>query len=81
MTKLKFLDCYEVTKQEKEMVSQESLFYDVVKLKDQDTIKQIENDERLKNESSNQYTPLPSKNAETAETSHGKLDIFCYLIS
>ena len=81
MTKLKFLDCYEVTKQEKEMISQESLFYDVVKLKDQDTIKQIENDERLKNESSNQYTPLPSKNAEADETSRVKLDIFCYLLS
>ena len=43
MNKLRFLDCYEVTKQEKEMISQESLFYDVVKLKDQDTIKKMEN--------------------------------------
>jgi hypothetical protein len=72
MNKLRFLDCYEVTKQEKEMISQESLFYDVVKLKDQDTIKQMENDEKFKNDSSNQYTPLPNQSPEATETSHGK---------
>ena len=74
MSKLKFLDCYEVTKQEKEMVSQESQFYDVVKLKDQDSMKQKDDNDLKKNDSSNQYTPLPNKNAETPETSQGKLN-------
>ena len=76
MNKLRFLDCYEVTKQEKEMISQESLFYDVVKLKDHDTIKQMENDEKFKNDSSNQYTPLPNQSPEASETSHGKYYFF-----
>jgi len=58
------------------MVSQESLFYDVVKLKDQDNLKQIDYEEKFRNDPSNQYTPLPSKNPEAAETSHGKSIIF-----
>ena len=70
MTKLRFLDSYEVTKQEKEMISQEALFYDVVKLKDHNLISEIEHSEDSKaSASSNQYTPLPNKNAEnTSET-------------
>ncbi|CAF0845076.1 unnamed protein product [Brachionus calyciflorus] len=59
---LKFLDCYEVTKTEREIVDRDSMFYEVVKA--EDTI-EINEEENLKNG----YTPLPEKNIE--ETPHG----------
>ena len=58
---LKFLDSYEVTGQERELVSKEGLFYD--------TIKYDENSEQQKNERTmaesdlrESYAPLPKEN-------------------
>lgn len=62
---LKFLDCYEVTKEEKEMILQDSLFYDVIKAKDSNRPKE-EYDE-----SSSNYTPLPNKPSKDDEKPQG----------
>lgn len=57
---LKFLDCYEVTAQEREMVSQDNLFFDVVKL----NVSSLPNDSP---ELDYQYSPLPNQKSEEAE--------------
>ena len=57
---LKFIDCYEVTPVERELLTKEELFYEVVKLEDSDANKKISSSP----EESNNYTPLPSKSGE-----------------
>lgn len=55
MKKLKFLDCYEVTKEERQMIADDSLFLDVVTLDE----KSNGNSRRKEEENaSDNYTPL-----------------------
>lgn len=57
MKKLKFLDCYEVTKEERQMIADDSQFHDVVKMDDE---KSNENASRRREEENgnDNYTPL-----------------------
>ena len=61
---LKFLDCYEVTAQEREMMSEDNLFFDVVKL----NVSSLPNNSPENyNDLDYQYTPLPNKNSDETE--------------
>jgi len=56
MKKLKFLDCYEVTKEERELIANDSLFLDVVTPDETNgSNSQLEEQKNSKNEN---YTPL-----------------------
>lgn len=74
---LKFLDSYEVTAIEREIVSKESSFYDVVSLK------VPENNNRNLSTSADKnsaYTPLPSKNSVEEEViPQSKLRIYWFV--
>lgn len=58
MKNLRFLDCYEVTKTERELSTKDSLFYDVVKLEQADDQKRSSQNE----DNTKGYTPLSKKN-------------------
>ena len=66
LSKLKFLDCYEITQYEKEMILKEALFYDVITYKDtaedstKPPLKSAKNDEA-------NYTPLPTPNDNNSQ--------------
>lgn len=65
LKQLKFLDCYEVTQQERDMVAKESLFYDVIKYQDSDpnSAKSADKQPSL----GDYYTPLPSQTKQGAD--------------
>ena len=69
---LKFLDCYEVTKQEKETILKDSLIHEVVTFKDEPS----SDDKPSRKQSSldKMYTPLPSSSKtgkiEEAQSKH-----------
>lgn len=70
MKNLKFLDCYEVTSVERELLAKEELFFEVVTLKESDTNKNLSSSP----ESNSGYTPLSNKSAEIENVvPHGNL--------
>lgn len=66
---LKFLDCYEVTREEKEMIRKDSLFYEVVKAKDDSKANNKESENVSKG-----YTPLPDKASESKKSEGDEIE-------
>lgn len=67
MKKLKFLDCYEVTKEEREMIADDSLFLDVVTPSNETNgvARKKETDHR--NDGNESYTPLTALDANKSD--------------
>jgi hypothetical protein len=77
---LKFLDCYEVTRQEREQISSEERFFDVVKLEEPigETTSTKSGTNKTPKSEQNGYTSLLSKNEDTEKeiVPQSNLDLF-----
>lgn len=63
LKKLRFLDSYEITSYEKDLIEKESLFYDVVKMTDSPN---ADNRKNKKVKSKENWTPLPTDKSSAA---------------
>jgi hypothetical protein len=63
---LKFLDCYEVSANEREKIDKDPLFIDVVKYNEQDE-KQFSSSPKYQSNEKSEYTPLPNKKDEITD--------------
>ena len=78
LSKLKFLDCYEITQHEKEMILKEALFYDVITYKDTADDSTKPPLKSSKNDDVN-YTPLPTPNDNGEKTIKGSFGYTKYV--
>ena len=62
LRKLRFLDCYEITDYEKEIIQKEKQFYGVITYKGDDRTRNIE--KAKKKGAKENWTPLPEPNQE-----------------
>jgi hypothetical protein len=65
---LKFLDCYEIGKEEREQITSDERFFDVVKLNIPEKNSSVKNDNSKIDTRSQTYSSLPTKVTENDET-------------
>jgi hypothetical protein len=65
---LKFLDSYEVSKEEKEQITNDERFFDVVKLKIPEKNSSMKIDHSKTQENSQSYSSLPTKITDTDDS-------------
>lgn len=78
---MKFLDCYEVTKEERRLITDDSLFLNVVTPDESKESKESKRRQKQEDENLNEnYTPLPNQDTEKQEAK-GKSKVFFFKVS